>query len=144
MDVTFTILSGPATVSSNEVTLTGSTGIVEIEAHQAGDATYNAASPVTHSFTVSLTTNINELHAEQDEVTIAPNPADEYVIIKLKQDVIDKIEIYTIDGMLLHTYSVSSDNVKIDNTSSFIQGMYLLRIYKKSGGTSVHRIIIKH
>jgi hypothetical protein len=144
LDVTFTVISGPATVSGNEITLTGSTGIVEVEARQSGDATYNAASPVMQTFMVSLTTNINLSHSKQNKVTIAPNPADEYVFVKVKEEMIDKIELYTIDGMLLHTYSVSSDNVKIDNTATFIQGMYLLRVYKKSGGVSVHRLMIRH
>ncbi|RDC64874.1 T9SS type A sorting domain-containing protein [Adhaeribacter pallidiroseus] len=50
LPVNFKILSGPATVSGNMVTLTG-VGTVKIQAYQAGNATYNFAE-VTHSFVV--------------------------------------------------------------------------------------------
>ncbi|MFT5104212.1 MAG: hypothetical protein ACI86C_001876 [Candidatus Latescibacterota bacterium] len=38
--VTFAIVSGPATVSGNTLTLTGAPGIVEVRASQAGDGSY--------------------------------------------------------------------------------------------------------
>jgi hypothetical protein len=43
-------VSGPATVSGNTVTLTGSVGTVVITASQAGNSTYAAASSVAQSF----------------------------------------------------------------------------------------------
>jgi hypothetical protein len=49
--VSYRIVSGPATVSGNIITLTG-TGTVTVEASQSGDATYNAAAPVSQSFSV--------------------------------------------------------------------------------------------
>jgi parallel beta-helix repeat protein len=52
LPVSYRVVSGPATVSGNTVTLTGS-GTVTIEALQAGNTTYNAATPVQQSFTVS-------------------------------------------------------------------------------------------
>ncbi len=52
LQVTYSVTSGPATVSGSTVTLTG-TGTVVIQANQAGNATYAAASPVSQSFTVS-------------------------------------------------------------------------------------------
>jgi parallel beta-helix repeat protein len=52
LPVSFTVISGPATISGNTVTLTGS-GTVSIQASQAGNANYNAAISVTQSFTVS-------------------------------------------------------------------------------------------
>ena len=50
LPVTFDVVSGPATVSSGMVTLTG-TGAVTLQASQAGDANYNSAS-ANRSFTV--------------------------------------------------------------------------------------------
>ncbi|GAB3540662.1 hypothetical protein GCM10027443_38910 [Pontibacter brevis] len=54
LPVTFSILSGPATISGNVVTLTG-TGEVVVRASQLGDDTYNAAPPVDRAFNVSST-----------------------------------------------------------------------------------------
>ena len=53
LPVTFSVLSGPATISSNIVTLTGSTGQVIIEATQLGDNVWAPAPPVTESFQVN-------------------------------------------------------------------------------------------
>jgi hypothetical protein len=49
---TFSIFSGPATISGSTVTLTGA-GIVIVRASQAGNANYTAATPVDQSFTVN-------------------------------------------------------------------------------------------
>lgn len=52
LPVSFRIVSGPATVSGNTVTLTG-TGTVVVEASQAGNASYAAAPAVNQSFVVA-------------------------------------------------------------------------------------------
>ncbi len=53
LPVSFSILSGPATLSGNILTLTGAEGVVSVRASQAGDATYNPAADVIREFTVS-------------------------------------------------------------------------------------------
>ena len=56
LPVSYAVTAGPATVSGNAVTLTG-TGTVSIQASQTGNATtYAAAIPVTQSFTVAKAT----------------------------------------------------------------------------------------
>ena len=52
LDVTFNILSGPASIVGNTITLTGDTGKVVVEATQPGNSQYNAADPVVQSFMV--------------------------------------------------------------------------------------------
>jgi hypothetical protein len=52
LPVSFSIVSGPATVSGNQITISGA-GMVVVEASQAGDAGYNAAPVVEQSFTVN-------------------------------------------------------------------------------------------
>jgi hypothetical protein len=52
---TFSIVSGPATISGTTVTIIGA-GTVVVSAAQAGDANYNAATPVAQSFTVARAT----------------------------------------------------------------------------------------
>ena len=53
LPVTFSVLSGPATIAGNTLTLTGLPGTVNIRASQSGNATYNPAIPVERSFQVS-------------------------------------------------------------------------------------------
>ncbi len=52
LTVVYSVVSGPATVLGDTVTLTGA-GAVVIKAAQAGNAIYAAALPVTRSFTIS-------------------------------------------------------------------------------------------
>ena len=52
LPVEFSVVSGPATLSGNTVTLTGVYGIVRIAANQSGDATYPAANQVVNQFYV--------------------------------------------------------------------------------------------
>lgn len=49
--VTFTVVSGPATISNSMVQVTGP-GTVSIRANQTGDGSFLAAAPVTQSFNV--------------------------------------------------------------------------------------------
>ncbi|MFK7978461.1 MAG: CotH kinase family protein [Saprospiraceae bacterium] len=59
LPVALSIISGPATLSGNTVTLNGETGTVFIQASQAGNAQYNAATTVSHFFEVEEDTIIN-------------------------------------------------------------------------------------
>lgn len=52
LQVIFEVLSGPATVTGNTVTLTGAPGEVSIKATQPGNGTYTAAEPVINKFMV--------------------------------------------------------------------------------------------
>ncbi len=52
LPVVFTILSGPATVNGNTITLTGNPGLVEVEASQPGGGQYDPAEPVIQRFNV--------------------------------------------------------------------------------------------
>jgi hypothetical protein len=52
LPVQFQIVSGPATISGDTLTLDGTEGVVVVEATQPGDTTYTPASPVIKSFNV--------------------------------------------------------------------------------------------
>jgi hypothetical protein len=54
--VSFSIVSGPATLSGNMLSMTGA-GIVKVRASQAGNVNYLAATPVEQSFTVIANTS---------------------------------------------------------------------------------------
>ncbi len=60
LDISYTILSGPATVSGNTITLDGTVGTVTIQASQAGDSDYNPAPDVVKSFNIINTSALNQ------------------------------------------------------------------------------------
>ncbi len=75
LPVSFQIVSGPATISGNTVTLGGTTGTVTVRATQAGNASWNAAPPVDRSFTVSAPGLLNQtitFNALPNKVTTDP------------------------------------------------------------------------
>ncbi|ULC60696.1 T9SS type A sorting domain-containing protein [Flaviramulus sp. BrNp1-15] len=53
LPITYTIVSGPATIIGNTISLTGAVGTVVVQASQAGDSNYLAAANVTESFEVT-------------------------------------------------------------------------------------------
>jgi hypothetical protein len=53
LPVQFSVVSGPATINGNVLTLTGP-GLVAVEATQAGNTNWNPAAPVNQSFNVGL------------------------------------------------------------------------------------------
>lgn len=82
LSVSFSVISGPATISGNTVTITGA-GTVTIRASQSGNGNYNAASPVDRSFEVYRRTTTFQFSGGPSftydggtkTVTVTPNPA---------------------------------------------------------------------
>jgi hypothetical protein len=70
LPVSFAVVSGPASVLGNTVTLTGATGTVVIRATQLGNAQFNAAPAVERSFIVSsvpgVTYNLTVINGSGD------------------------------------------------------------------------------
>lgn len=57
LSVSYTLISGPASLIGNTLTLTGA-GTVIVEASQAGNGTYNPAPPVTQQFEIGKATPV--------------------------------------------------------------------------------------
>jgi len=68
LPVSFTVVSGPATINSqtNLLTITG-TGAVTVLANQSGDNTYDTAASVTRSFTVNKASQTISFNAIPDQ-----------------------------------------------------------------------------
>ena len=62
LEVSFEVISGPATIDGTTCTLTGDPGEVLVEASQAGNATYDPADPVMNAFMViDATQNVPDI-----------------------------------------------------------------------------------
>jgi hypothetical protein len=98
--VSFTIFSGPATISGNTITITG-VGTVVVRASQSGNASFNAAPNVDQSFTVappSLLTNqgTNQVVA-LDSVTFVSGPFSKTGLHNFSSDQITRVMLFTSD-----------------------------------------------
>lgn len=70
LSVSFTLVSGPATLSGSTLTLTGEAGTVTVRASQAGNDSYNAAGDVTRSFAVTLASAAPKITSQPAGVTV--------------------------------------------------------------------------
>ena len=75
LPVTFMVVSGPAIVSGNTVSLTGSTGQVTIRASQSGNPQFNPAPDVDQSFNVALPPGQGDMDLSLTLSTSNNNPA---------------------------------------------------------------------
>ncbi len=71
--VTFTLISGPATISGNTLTITGA-GTVVVAANQAGNANYAAATEVRQSIVVNPVAQTISFTASASPVTYGVSP----------------------------------------------------------------------
>ena len=85
LPVAFAVLSGPATVAGNTVTLTGEPGTVTIRAIQAGNEVYKPAPAVEQSFAVQPAPKPGP---DPMEVRTFPNPAPGQFMVKLADDLL--------------------------------------------------------
>ena len=67
LPVSFSILSGPATITNNLITITGA-GTVIVRGEQIGNTNYLAATPIDHSFTVNPMSQVISFAALPDKI----------------------------------------------------------------------------
>ncbi|CAI8201509.1 MAG: Uncharacterised protein [Flavobacteriaceae bacterium] len=71
-----------------------------------------------------------------------PNPATDFVTIKLQAQVMEKLQISDIKGGVLYAETLQSNQKEL-NTSSFAKGMYFLTITTTNGAVVVKKLIVK-
>lgn len=95
------------------------------------------------TFVVGLSVGIATANLSSDEVSVYPNPANEYITILDRNGFnMDKVEIYNALGQTVYTAEPQNSKVEI-NTSSFSQGVYLVRIQVKDKVLSTRICIIE-
>jgi uncharacterized protein (TIGR03437 family) len=80
LPVVFSVVSGPATIAGNTLTITG-TGTVKVQASQGGDANRLAAVPVVQSFAVNVGSSTIGSVLNAGSYANAPLAADGYTVI---------------------------------------------------------------
>ena len=70
---------------------------------------------------------------------VYPNPVNNELTIESQGD-INQIEVYNITGQLLQTVNPKSSVVKI-NFSTYVQGVYLVKVYSKDGQVATSRVV---
>jgi hypothetical protein len=119
LPVTFSLLSGPASLSGSTLTITGA-GTVVVAADQSGNTNYAAATEVTHSITVNKIVPVAGL-------TASPNPALAQSIVTLTATVSSMVStptgsvVFSDGATTLGTASLSGGNATL-NISTLVAG----------------------
>lgn len=82
---------------------------------------------------VSHPDQLSLINLAENNVSIYPNPSKEQVFIHTANEMIEKVEVYNLEGkMVFNETDVNSDNYQID-TSNFRNGTYLIAVFTKNG-----------
>ncbi len=128
LPVTFKVLSGPASIVGGLLKLTGSTGLITVEASQLGNDQYEAATALSQSISVLLLLATEDELAK--EVLLYPNPSHDYVYLRTNK-VFTNYEIVNAQGITVIQRTVLSDN-KIA-LQSLRAGLYFIKLSTKQG-----------
>ena len=136
LDVVFEVISGPATVNGNTVSLTGATGEVVIKAHQEGNDEWLAAETVFQSFNVDISSSIDNLELS---TKIYPNPAKDYLTVESEQDGL--LEMFNLFGQKVIEAAVYTGTKNTFYTDELPKGQYVIKI--TTNNIETHKIIIR-
>jgi hypothetical protein len=106
LPVTYSVVSGPATVTGNTVHLTG-VGLVTIRASQAGNGNYNAAANADQAFMVTFAGNSGVLQ---------PINQDGSSVVKKGSTVPVKIKVFDANGASVGTPGTIASFIQVDST----------------------------
>ena len=133
LDVSFKVVSGPATISGKKVSLTGGVGTVVIEAYQEGDTSYNEAPSIMRSFDVNgIVTNVVSI-TQPKEVKVWPVPATDKINFMISTP--SFIQLISLTGKVLHSGYYGEGKHQID-ISSLRSGSFILK-----SNDSIHSIL---
>ena len=122
-----------ASTQTNSYTITGLTGgttyQIQVQAN-CGDGNLSDWSPA-----INVTTTGIENWLESS-VNLYPNPAKEYVDIRVDGDLnVTMMEVYDVYGKLINTVNVIDNPTRI-NVSSLANGMYFVRVTTEAGAVT--------
>lgn len=92
-----------------------------------------------------VTTSVNELLLTEWQFKLSPNPmeASTRAYWKNQEKAISRIQLYSIDGQLLQTYSVQNQSEVTIQRGTLVPGIYFLSIKDTTGRTGVQKMIVK-
>lgn len=138
LPVSFEIVSGPATVSGNTVSLLEA-GDVIVKASQPGNATFFASPTVDQSFKIILVTGVPE--STQSLVKTFPNPVIHQLNV-IPNGLENHVSVRDTQGRLIASLQANGKGLIQLDVSSWPVGIYILRLANESG-ISVSKILKK-
>ena len=121
-----------AHTTTNSYTITGLTGLTTYEIQVQADCGDGNLSDWSNSITAT-TTNVGIENFTDLKVTLFPNPAREYVDIRIDGNAnVTAMEVFDVYGKLINTVNVI-DNLTRINVNGLADGMYFVRVTTDNG-----------
>jgi hypothetical protein len=121
-----------ATATTNSYTISGLEGLTNYEIQIQANCGNGNLSAWSASVTAQ-TTNVGIVNHLENSVTLFPNPAKEYVDVRIDDDVnVTLMEVYDVYGKLIRNVNVIDNPTRI-NVSSLANGMYFVRVTTDAG-----------
>lgn len=133
LEVSYEVLSGPATLDDNVVSFTG-LGSVAIRASQEGDDSFLVAVPVDQTFEVITITG--RVETANLKTSTYPNPVKNTLFIVSERNKIQQVQVLDLKGKLI----LSKEWTNQLEVSALKAGQYLLRI-NTGEEITIHKII---
>tara|TARA_R110002050_G_scaffold225957_1_gene361822 strand:+ start:3682 stop:5091 length:1410 start_codon:yes stop_codon:yes gene_type:complete len=93
------------------------------------------------NYQTEFITNVEEIRTfkEKEEINIYPNPSSSYFKVSSSQ-IIKKIKVYTINGVLLSNYQVNDKSVRLKIKQA---GIYFIQVENRFGEIKTEKLIIE-
>jgi len=122
-----------ATSSTNSYTITGLESETTYQIEVQGDCGDGNLSE--WSTTISATTTVGIESWLLNSVSLYPNPAKEYIDVRVDQLIVTSMEVYDVYGKMINTVSVMDNPTRI-NVSGLAAGMYFVRVTTEQGAVT--------
>ncbi len=119
-----------ATSTTNSYTITGLTPETEYEIQVQADCGDGNVSDWSAAVTATTTTGI-ENHL-LNSISLYPNPAKEYIDVRVDEFNVTNMEVFDVYGKLISTVNVIDNPTRI-NVSNLASGMYFVRVTTEQG-----------
>ena len=124
-----------ATSTTNSYTITNLEGNTDYEIQVQANCGNGNLSDWSSSITAH-TTNVGIENFTENNVTLFPNPAKEYVDIRIDGDVnVTNMEVFDVYGKLINTVNVIDNPTRI-NVNGLANGMYFVRVTTDKGAVT--------
>jgi hypothetical protein len=121
-----------ATSNTNSYNITGLTGNTDYQIQVQANCGDGNLSEWSSMITVH-TTNVGIMNHLESSVVLFPNPAKEYIDVRIDGDVtVSAMEVYDVYGKLINTIVVTENPTRI-NVSNLANGMYFVRVTTEEG-----------
>ncbi len=132
LEVTFSVLSGPASIEGNVITLTGNEGTVEVEASQEGNQTYESVTVVNSFEVTSDPATSVEGYSSETRINLWPNPVRDRLFIDIEGEELKdpRISIIDIAGQVVRveTDLTQTQSGYFLDVSLLPEGIYFLKV----------------